>query len=53
MTENQVKAIIQNQWSDAKRKLLSNYFIENIDKEETMLKINSIFNILTQNQFYF
>ena len=53
VTENQVKAIIQNQWSDTKRKLLSNYFIENVDKEETMLKINSIFNILTQNQFYF
>jgi len=32
---------------------LSNYTIENINKEETMLKIKYIFNILTKNQFYF
>lgn len=53
VSENHVKAIIKNQWSDTKRNLLSNYSIKNIDKKETMLKIKKIFNILTQNQFYF
>ena len=53
VSENHVKSIIKNQWSDAKRNLLSNYFIKNIDKDETMLKIKNIFNILTKNQFYF
>ena len=51
--EKQDKAIIKNQWSDAKRNLLSNYYITNINKEETMLKIKKIFNNLTQNQLYF
>ena len=53
VAEQQILAIIKNQWSDAKRNLLSNYYITNIDKEETMLKIKKIFNNLTQNQFYF
>ena len=53
VSENHVKAIIKNQWSDTKRNLLSNYSIKNIDKKETMLKIKKIFNMLTQNQFYF
>jgi dephospho-CoA kinase len=53
VAEKQVKAIIKNQWSDAKRNLLSNYYITNINKEETMLKIKKIFNNLTQNQLYF
>ena len=53
VAEKQVKAIIKNQWSDAKRNLLSNYYITNIHKEETMLKIKKIFNNLTKNQLYF
>ena len=53
VAKNQVQAIIKNQWSDGKRNLLSNYSIENIEKEETMLKIKKIFNILTKNQLYF
>lgn len=53
VAKNQVQAIIKNQWSDGKRNLLSNYSIENIEKEETMLKIKYIYNILTKNQFYF
>jgi len=53
VAKNQVQAIIKNQWSDGKRNLLSNYSIENIEKEETMLKINYIYNILTKNQLYF
>ena len=53
VAEKQVKAIIKNQWSDGKRNLLSNYSIENIEKEETMLKIKYIYNILTKNQLYF
>jgi len=53
VAKNQVQAIIKNQWSDGKRNLLSNYSIENIEKEETMLKIKYIYNILTKNQLYF
>ena len=53
VAKNQVQAIIRNQWSDGKRNLLSNYSIENIEKEETMLKIKYIYNILTKNQLYF
>ena len=53
ISKKQVNNIIKNQWSDAKRNLLSNYCIKNIDKEETMLKIRYIFNFLTKNQFYF
>ena len=49
VSENHVKSIIKNQWSDAKRNLLSNYYIKNIDKGETLLKIKKIFNNLTQN----
>jgi dephospho-CoA kinase len=53
VAKNQVQAIIKIQWSDGKRNLLSNYSIENIEKEETMLKIKYIYNILTKNQLYF
>ena len=53
VAKKQVQGIIKNQWTDTKRNLLSNYTIENINKEETMLKIEYIFNILTKNQFYF
>ena len=53
VAKNQVQAIIKNQWLDGKRNLLSNYSIENIEKEETMLKIKYIYNILTKNQLYF
>ena len=53
VAKKQVQGIIKNQWTDTKRNLLSNYTIENINKEETMLKIKYIFNILTKNQFYF
>ena len=49
VAEKQVKAVMKNQWSDAKRNLLSNYYIKNIDKGETLLKIKKIFNNLTQN----
>ena len=53
VAKKQVQGIMKNQWTDTKRNLLSNYTIENINKEETMLKIEYIFNILTKNQFYF
>lgn len=53
ISKKQVNDIIKNQWPDTKRNLLSNYSIENIDKQETMLKIRKIFNILTKNQLYF
>ena len=53
VAKKQVQGIIKNQLTDTKRNLLSNYTIENINKEETMLKIEYIFNILTKNQFYF
>ena len=47
-TKNMVENIMNNQWSDAKRNLLSNYIINNIEKEETLLKIKNIYNFLTK-----
>lgn len=38
------------QWSDNKKDLLSNYSILNINKEETLLKVRDIHNILTKKQ---
>lgn len=38
------------QWSDNKKELLSNYRILNINKEETLLKVRDIHNILTKKQ---
>lgn len=47
-TRIKVKDIMNNQWSDSKRNLLSNYIINNIKKEATLLKIKKIYNILTK-----
>ena len=47
-TKIMVENIMNNQWSDAKRNLLSNYIINNIEKEETLLKIKKIYNFLTK-----
>ena len=47
-----MKDIIKNQWSDTKRNLLSNYTIQNIEKDETLLKTKNIFNILTKKLLF-
>ena len=47
-TRIKVEDIMNNQWSDSKRNLLSNYIINNIKKEATLLKIKKIYNILTK-----
>ncbi len=47
-TKIMVENIMNNQWSDTKRNLLSNYIINNIEKEETLLKIKKIYNFLTK-----
>ena len=47
-TKIMIENIMNNQWSDAKRNLLSNYIINNIEKEETLLKIKKIYNFLTK-----
>ena len=52
VTKKQVKDIIKNQWSDTKRNLLSNYTIQNIEKDETLLKTKNIFNILTKKLLF-
>ena len=52
VTIKQVKDIIKNQWSDTKRNLLSNYTIQNIEKDETLLKTKNIFNILTKKLLF-
>ena len=51
-TKIMVENIMNNQWSDAKRNLLSNYIINNIEKEETLLKIKKIYNFLTKKLFF-
>ena len=47
-TRIKVEDIMNNQWSDSKRNMLSNYIINNIKKEATLLKIKKIYNILTK-----
>ena len=51
-TKIMIENIMNNQWSDAKRNLLSNYIINNIEKEETLLKIKKIYNFLTKKLFF-
>ena len=51
-TKIMVENIMNNQWSDAKRNLLSNYVINNIEKEETLLKIKKLYNILTKKMLF-
>tara|TARA_B110000046_G_scaffold66603_1_gene74515 strand:+ start:1658 stop:2254 length:597 start_codon:yes stop_codon:yes gene_type:complete len=48
VTEQHVKNIIKNQWLETKINLLSNYVINNTEKEETLLKIKNIYKILTK-----
>ena len=39
---------MKNQWPDAKKNMLSNYIVLNLEKEETLLKVQNIHNILTK-----
>ena len=48
VTKEEVEKRMQNQWSETKKILLSNYIILNISKEETLLKVQKIHNILTK-----
>jgi dephospho-CoA kinase len=48
ITQQDVQNRIRNQWSDTPKLLQSNYIILNINKEETMLKVQKIHNILTE-----
>tara|TARA_B100000787_G_scaffold30665_2_gene20552 strand:+ start:10835 stop:11431 length:597 start_codon:yes stop_codon:yes gene_type:complete len=48
VSEKQVLGRMKNQWPNIKRNLLSNYIVYNIEKEETLLKINYIYKILTK-----
>lgn len=48
VTQEEVEKRMKNQWSDTKKILLSNYIILNINKEETLLKVQKIHNILTK-----
>jgi dephospho-CoA kinase len=52
ITEDIVHNIMNNQWTEAKRNLLSNYIINNIEKEETLLKIKKLYNILTKKMLF-
>ena len=51
-TKIMIENIMNNQWSDTKRNLLSNYIINNIEKEETLLKIKKLYNILTKKLLF-
>ena len=51
-TKIMVENIMDNQWSDVKKNLLSNYIINNIEKEETLLKIKKIYNFLTKKLYF-
>mgnify|MGYP000200194267 FL=1 len=52
ITEDIVHNIMNNQWTEVKRNLLSNYIINNIEKEETLLKIKKLYNILTKKMLF-
>lgn len=52
-SEKEVLERMQSQWSDEKKNLLSNYIICNINKEETLLKVQQIHNFLTEKQYLF
>ncbi len=47
-TKEEVIQRMKNQWNDAKKKMLSNYLIWNVDKMQTMLKVQEIYNFLTK-----
>ena len=53
VAKEEVEKRIKNQWSETQRTLLSNYIILNINKEETLLKVRDIHNILTKKQSLF
>jgi len=53
ITAQEAQKRMQNQWVDSKKILLSNYIILNINKEETLLKVQKIHNILTEKQSKF
>mgnify|MGYP003668060751 CR=1 FL=1 len=44
---------IKNQWPDKKKSMLSNYTINNIYKDKTLLKIKKIYNFLTKKHDLF
>ena len=48
VSDEEVLKRMQNQWTDSRKILLSNYIILNINKEETLLKVQKIHNILTK-----
>lgn len=53
ITKKEVLHRMQNQWDEGKKILLSNYVILNIDKNETLLKVKNIHNILTKRASFF
>ena len=53
ITKKEVLHRMQNQWDESKKILLSNYVILNIDKNETLLKVKNIHNILTKRASFF
>ena len=53
VTREEVMKRVNNQWSDTRKKLLSNYIILNISKEETLLKVQDFYNILTKKSLLF
>ena len=53
ITKKEVLHRMQNQWDEGKKIRLSNYVILNIDKNETLLKVKNIHNILTKRASFF
>ena len=48
VSKEEVLKRMSNQWIDTQKILLSNYMILNISKQETLLKVQKIHNILTE-----
>lgn len=48
VAKNDVEQRMKNQWTEAKKQLLSHYVIHNEDIEQTKLQVRKIHNILTE-----
>tara|TARA_A100001011_G_scaffold351448_1_gene391543 strand:+ start:980 stop:1567 length:588 start_codon:yes stop_codon:yes gene_type:complete len=47
INQNQIEKIIENQWDDKKKIHLSDYFIENLNKLDTIKKVNELIKVFS------
>lgn len=47
ISKKQIKKIVENQWDDRKKLHLSDYFIENLNKPDTMKKVKELIKVFS------